>query len=160
MGSLSMLFYVVECFTVNLEKLAADAVGSLEVGRIDKQVQGDGRFIAIALSEAAHEIHEIGALYAEGAQVSDHAAELAGLVANSLLEVSQVGDSVFGVRRDLATENVQLDFNGKKGLQDAVMKVARNAAAFAFDRSGAQVPQKKEVLQGRPHMPGDTLKPG
>src|SRR5208282_4918694 len=68
MGSLSMLFYVVECFTVNLEKLAADAVGSLEVGRIDKQVQGDGRFIAIALSEAAHEIHEIGALYAEGAQ--------------------------------------------------------------------------------------------
>ena len=31
-----MLFYVVECFTVNLENLAADAVGSMEIGGIDE----------------------------------------------------------------------------------------------------------------------------
>src|SRR5246127_155794 len=34
MGSLSMFFYVVECFTVNLEKFATDAVGSLHLHRI------------------------------------------------------------------------------------------------------------------------------
>src|ERR1700758_139398 len=40
MGSLSMLFYVVECFTVNLENLAADAVRSVQIGRIHQQIQG------------------------------------------------------------------------------------------------------------------------
>src|ERR1700745_490078 len=34
MGSLSMLFYVVECFTVNLENLAADAIRRSQIGRI------------------------------------------------------------------------------------------------------------------------------
>src|SRR5689334_8984459 len=34
MGSLSMLFYVVECFTVNLENLATDAVWSAQFSRI------------------------------------------------------------------------------------------------------------------------------
>src|SRR5271168_3773318 len=72
MGSLSMLFYVVECFTVNLEKLAADAVGSLQVRRIDQNVQRDGRFVAITLRKTAHKIHQIGALHTQGTQVRDH----------------------------------------------------------------------------------------
>src|SRR5271157_3971584 len=45
MGSLSMLFYVVECFTVNLENLAADAVGRLQFGGIDQQIQRQRRLI-------------------------------------------------------------------------------------------------------------------
>src|SRR5260370_38920638 len=36
MGSLSMLFYVVECFTVNLENLAADAIRSAQIGGIQQ----------------------------------------------------------------------------------------------------------------------------
>src|ERR1700676_3893232 len=73
MGSLRMLFYVVECFTVNLENLAADAVGGVEVGGFDDDVEGQGGFVAETLGETLHEIEEIGALDAEGTQVGDHA---------------------------------------------------------------------------------------
>src|SRR5271168_1829773 len=48
MGSLSMLFYVVECFTVNLENLAADAVGSVQVGGFNHNVKCKGGFVAVA----------------------------------------------------------------------------------------------------------------
>src|SRR5580704_11082917 len=54
MGSLRMLFYVVECFTVNLENLAADAVGSVKIGGFDHYVQCQRGFIAIALRETVH----------------------------------------------------------------------------------------------------------
>src|SRR5258706_562148 len=47
MGSLSMLFYIVKCFTVNLEKLAADAVRSVKVA-------GDAR--AFAFDSAGAEV--------------------------------------------------------------------------------------------------------
>src|SRR5215475_6315499 len=40
MGSLRMLFYVVECFSVNLENLAANAVGSAQFGGIDEEIEG------------------------------------------------------------------------------------------------------------------------
>src|SRR5271169_6924823 len=46
MGSLRMLFYVVECFTVNLENLATDAVGSVKVGGFDHDVEGQTGFVA------------------------------------------------------------------------------------------------------------------
>src|SRR5579864_4756284 len=36
MGSLRMLFYVVECFTVNLENLAAHAVRRMQFNRINQ----------------------------------------------------------------------------------------------------------------------------
>jgi len=49
-----MLFYVVECFTVNLENLATDAVGSVQVGGFDDDVEGEGGFIALALGETLH----------------------------------------------------------------------------------------------------------
>src|SRR5580692_7132640 len=76
MGSLGMLFYVVECFTVNLEDLAADAVGSAKLRGINEEVEGYGGFVAVALGETAHEVHEVGALDAEGAEVGDRLAEL------------------------------------------------------------------------------------
>src|SRR5215471_6167167 len=39
MAGLSMLFYVVECFSVNLENLATDAVRSAQFGRIQQQIE-------------------------------------------------------------------------------------------------------------------------
>src|ERR1700675_2412844 len=39
MGSLRMLFYIVECFSVNLENLAADAVRSVQFHRIYQYIQ-------------------------------------------------------------------------------------------------------------------------
>jgi len=41
MEALACFFYVVECFSVNLENLATDAVGSPQLGRIDQQIQGN-----------------------------------------------------------------------------------------------------------------------
>src|ERR1700736_3872623 len=51
MGSLRMLFYVVECFTVNLENLAADAVRSVQFHRIDKHIQCERGFVAVAFGK-------------------------------------------------------------------------------------------------------------
>src|SRR5260370_3269526 len=45
MGSLLMLFYVVECFTVNLEDLAADACGGMEVGGVRHHVHSPPRLL-------------------------------------------------------------------------------------------------------------------
>jgi hypothetical protein len=49
-----MLFYVVECFTVNLENLATDAVGSVQVGGFDHDVESQAGFVAVTLSETLH----------------------------------------------------------------------------------------------------------
>jgi len=57
-----MLFYVVECFTVNLENLATDAVGSVQVGGFDDDVQRECRFVAETLGKSLHQVEEIGAL--------------------------------------------------------------------------------------------------
>src|SRR5271155_1721577 len=110
MGSLGMLFYVVECFTVNLENLAADAVGSAKLCGINEEVEGHGGFVAIALGEAAHEVHEVSALDAEGAKVGDGLAELGTFVFDGLLEVGEAGDGLFGSGGNAAAEDVELDF--------------------------------------------------
>src|SRR5580693_508571 len=78
MGSLRMLFYVVECFSVNLEKLAADPVGSLELDGVNQEIQSQGGFVAETLREAGHEIEQVGALDTQGPHVRDHVAEIAG----------------------------------------------------------------------------------
>src|SRR5437879_12670330 len=112
MGSLGMLFYIVECFPVNLENLAADAVGGAQLCRIDQQVQGNGGFIAITLGESAHEINEIGALDTQGAQVGNGLAELGGLVFNGLLKI---GEGMGGLLRSggkTRGEDGQRDFGG------------------------------------------------
>src|SRR5271168_2615072 len=137
MGSLGMLFYVVECFTVNLEEFAADTVGSLQIGGVDQEVEGDGRLVAVAFSEPAHEVHKVGALYAEGAEVGDHVAELGGLVTDGLLKIGEAGNGIFGRGGYPAAEDIELNFDGEEGLEDAVVKVAGDAAALAFDGSGA-----------------------
>src|SRR5438132_8191572 len=89
MGSLGMLFYVVECFSVNLENLSADAVGRAQLGGIDQQIQGDRRFVAVPLGEAPHQVHEIGALHTQRTKVGDSLAQLSTLVSNSLLEAGK-----------------------------------------------------------------------
>src|SRR6266436_9532592 len=42
MGSLRMFFYVVECFTVNLENLAADTIGGVQLDGVDEDVESEG----------------------------------------------------------------------------------------------------------------------
>src|SRR5712692_5996453 len=128
MGSLGMLFYIVECFPVNLENLPAHAVGGAQLSRIDQQVQGNGGFVAIALGESAHEVNEIGALDAQGAQVGDGLAKLGGLISNGPLKV---GEGVGGLLRsggNTTAENVQLDFDAEESLENAIVEIASDAA--------------------------------
>src|SRR4029077_1675639 len=160
MGSLRMLFYVVECFTVNLENLAADPVGGMELGGVNQEVQGQGGFVAVALGETAHEVEEIGALDAEGAQVGDHVAELGRLVSDGLLEVAEIGNSLVRRSSDLAAEDVKLDFDAQKGLENAVVEVSGDTAALAFDGPGAEVAQEEDVLERGTDMASDALEPG
>src|SRR5258708_13734264 len=144
MGSLRMLFYVVECFTVNLENLATDAVGSVQLDGIDEHVQRQGGFVAIALGKAPHEVHQIGALHAERTQVGDHVAELGRLVAHGLLKVGEAGAGLFGRCGHAAAQDVELNFDAQQGLQNAVVKVAREAAAPPFDGAAPKRPEEKK----------------
>src|SRR5258708_39498860 len=111
MGSLGMLFYVVECFTVNLENLATDAVGSAQLGRINEQIQGDGGFVAIALGETTHQIDQIGTLDPEWAKVRNNLAQLRTLILNGLLEAGEAADGLLWRAGYPATQDIQLDFD-------------------------------------------------
>jgi hypothetical protein len=137
MGSLGMLFYVVECFTVNLENLAADAVGGAQLGGIDEQIKGDGGFVAVAFCKTAHQVNQIGALYAERTEVRDDLAEFGALIFDRLLEAGEATNSVFWGGRCPAAQDVELDFDAQEGLQDSIMKIAGDAAALGFDGAGA-----------------------
>src|SRR3984957_4889244 len=110
MGSLRMLFYVVECFTVNLENRAAHAVGGVEVGGFDHDVERQSGFVAVALGKTLHEVDQVGALDAEGPEVGDHAAELGGLVFYSVLEVAKAGFGSVGGGADFAAGDVEVTF--------------------------------------------------
>ena len=99
-----MLFYVVECFTVNLENLAADPVGGMELGGVNQEVQGQGGFVAKTLGKTAHEVHKVSGLDADGAKVRDEGAELGGLVFYGLLEGGEVARDLFRTARDAAAK--------------------------------------------------------
>src|SRR5258708_11484692 len=159
MGSLGMLFYVVECFTVNLEDFAADAVGSAQLGRIDEQIKGDRGFIAIALGETAHQVNQIGTLYAQRAEVRDGLAELGTLVFYGLLEAGEAGDGQLRCGRGLSPQNVPLNFDTQKGLKYSIVKVAGNTAAFGLNGASAQMSQKEDVLETGSHVRGDAFEP-
>src|SRR5216683_419262 len=159
MGSLRMLFYVVECFTVNLENLATDAVGSVQLDGIDEHVQRQGGFVAIALGKTPHEVHQIGALHAERTQVGDHVAELGGLVFHGLLEVGEAGAGLFRRGGHAAAQHVQLDFDAEQRLQNAIVEVAGDAAALALDGAGAEVAEEKKIFEGWADMAGDAFEP-
>src|SRR6266478_4384852 len=126
MGSLGMLFYVVECFSVNLENLATDAVGSAQLSRVYEQIQGDGGFVAVALGETTHQIDQIGTLDAQRAKVCDDLAQLRTLILNGLLEAGEAADGLLWRAGYPATEDIQLDFDAQEGLKNPVVQVARN----------------------------------
>src|SRR6266568_10679 len=160
MGSLGMLFYIVECFTVNLEDFAANAVGSAQLGGIDQQIKGDGAFVAVTLGKAAHEVNQIGTLHAQRPEVSDGLAALGTLVSDGLLQAGEADDGQLRRRGSLSAQNVELDFNAQERLKYPVVQVARNAAAFSLDGAGTQMPQEKDVLEPGGHVRGNVFQPG
>src|SRR5580693_1767596 len=160
MGSLRMLFYVVECFTVNLENLATDAVRSVQVVGFDDDIEGQSGFVAETLSETLHQVEEIGALDAEGAEVGDHASELGGLVFHSVLKVAEAGFGLVWRDGDPAAEDVELNLDAEQGLENAVVKVAGDAAAFAFDGAGTKMAEEEDVLERGTDVAGDAFEPG
>src|SRR5260370_37912359 len=121
MGSLGMLFYIVECFTVNLEDLAADAVGSAQLGRIDEQIKGYRGYVAVALGESTHQVNQIGTLHAQRPEVRNGLAELGPLVFNGLMQAGQPADGLLRGGKNPSPENIQLDFNTQKRLENAVV---------------------------------------
>src|SRR5580692_7213559 len=155
-----MLFYVVECFTVNLEELATNAVGSLNLNRINENVEGEGGLVAEAFCETDHEIDEVGALDTDGAHVGNHAAELSGLAFDGLLEVGKAGGSFFGAGSSLFSEDVELNLEAEQSLKDAVVEVAGNTAAFGLDGTGAQMAEQEDVFESGADVARDAFEPG
>src|SRR5215813_5508283 len=160
MGSLSMLFYVVECFSVNLEKLAADTVRSAQIGRINEQIQGKRRFVAKALGETAHQVDQIRGLHSHGPEVRNKGAQLSGLVLDGLLQRRKASRNRIVSVANPAPQHVQLNFNAQKCLQYAIVEVTGNAGAFGFNGASTQMPQKEKIFKGRADMTCDALQPG
>src|SRR5579859_1810839 len=159
MGSLSMLFYVIECFSVNLEKLAADAVGSAQIRRIDEQIQGKWRFVAKTLGKAAHQVHQVRGLDTDGPKVRNKGAQLCGFVFNSLLKRRKASRNRIVSVADSPPQDIQLDLNAQKRLQNAVVKVAGDAGAFRFNGTSAQMSKKKKIFKRRADVACNALQP-
>src|SRR5436305_11127811 len=95
MGSLGMLFYVVECFTVNLENLAANTARGPQLCPINQQVEGNRGLVPVPFCKAAHEVHEVCALDAEGAEVGYGLAQVGSFVLDRLLKVGEGVNGLF-----------------------------------------------------------------
>src|SRR5882757_7840255 len=128
-----MLFYIVKCFTVNLKKFATDAVGSLNLNRINENVEGKIGLVSVAFGETDHEVDEVGALDADRTHVGNHAAKLGRLAFDGGLEIGKACGGFFEAGGGLLAEHVELNFEAEQGLEDAVVEVAGNAAAFGLN---------------------------
>src|SRR5258707_8457396 len=138
MGSLGMLFYVVECFSVNLENLAADAVRSAQLGGINEQIQSDGGFVAVALGKSAHQIDQIGALHAQRTKVGNDLAQLRALILDGLLEAGEAADGLVWRGGYPAPQHVQLNFDAEEGLKKGAVQGACDAGGLGFYGAGAE----------------------
>src|SRR5215469_1039089 len=85
MGSLRMLFYVVECFSIYLEDFPANPVRSMQIYRIHKQVQRQRGLVSKALCKAPHQVHQVRRLHAQGTQVRHEVPQLSTFVFHGLL---------------------------------------------------------------------------
>src|SRR2546428_7751481 len=148
MGSLGMLFYVVECFTVNLENLAADAVGSAQLGRVNQQIQCNCGFVAIALGETAYQINQIGALDAQRAKVRDDLAQLRTLILDGLLEAGEAADGLVGCGGDPAPPGGRPGFGAPGGLGKTAVQGGRGAAGPGVVGAGGGGGLKKQGFCG------------
>ena len=95
----------------------------------------------------------------ERAEVRDHAAELFAFLADGFLEVGELGGGLLGGLRELAAKDIELDIEAEKSLEDAVVQIAGDAAAFGFDGAGAEIAQKEDVFEWRAEMADDLFEP-
>src|SRR5215813_2755808 len=132
MGSLSMLFYVVECFSVNLK----------------------------TLGETAHQIDQIRGLHSHWPEVRNKGAQLGRFVFYGLLQGRKASRNRVVSLTDPAPQHVQLNFDAQKCLQNTIVKVAGDSGAFGFNGTSAQVSQKKKIFKGRANVTCNALQPG
>src|SRR5260370_25219085 len=129
MGRAWVFFYVVECFPVNLEKFAANAVGGQQAVGGDEQVQRDAGILAIALGKTMHKVNQVGALDAERAKIRHEMTKLRRLVMDGLLEAGDAGRGVFRRGGRLAAQDVELNLDTEKGMKKAVVPGAGTAVS-------------------------------
>src|SRR5450432_3052377 len=145
-------FFMLLSASVNLEELAADAIGGMQLDRFEYEVQGQFRFVAVALPETGHQVHQVGALHPDRAHIGNHAAELGGLALNGALQAQETGLGLLRGGCGLPAQHVHLNLDAEQRLQDAVVEVAGDAAAFGFDGAGAHMAQQKDVFQRGANM--------
>src|SRR5207247_2733273 len=65
------------------------------------------------------------------------------------------------VRRggEFAAKDVELDFDAEESLENAVVEVAGDAAALAFDGAGAHVAQQEKIFERGGEMNDDAVEP-
>src|SRR5260370_1997908 len=67
-----------------------------------------------------------------------------------------LGDVFWGMRQP-AAQHIKLDFDAEERLKDAVVEIAGDAAAFAFDGAYAQAAQQKQIFKWRAKMPDNAF---
>src|SRR5208283_2803818 len=103
---------------------------------------------------------QIGGLNAKGTEVGNQVAELRSFVFYGLLQRTETGLHLVGLRGYFAAEDIELDLNAQQGLQNAVVKIAGNARALGFDGARAQMAKKKDIFEGCADVLRDPLHPG
>src|SRR5579863_5789610 len=154
-----MLFYVVERLTIYLEQFPAQTIGQPQIAVLDEQIHRQARIIAEALGETQHQFAHIRAFYPQRPQVCNHPTQFFAFLLNRFLQSFQLLTCLLRGPRELVAQDVELDIEAEQGLENAVVEVARDAAALGFDGAGAQVAHQEDVLQRRPYVPDNLLEP-
>src|ERR1039458_2870864 len=123
-----MLFYVVKCFTVNLEKLPANAVREVQITVFNEQIHRQTVLASETLREAQHQFTQIRALDAQRAHVRDHTAQILALLLDSLLQTGEFRAGPLRCLRKFVPHDVELNFKAEQRLQNSVMQIPRNPA--------------------------------
>ena len=149
-----MLFYVVECFTVNLENLPANPVRepanppNPPVNPAPAPIRsGSARANPLIKSTKSADCTRSGR---RSVTMCRNSAPSFRTVCCS--EVKPVSNCS-GCDGHLAPQHIQLDLDAQQRLQNSVVQIARNSRPFRLDRAHPQVPQQKYVLQRRAHVP-------
>src|SRR5271155_1302420 len=125
-----MLFYVVKCFPVYLEHLAANTVGKAQIAVFYEQINRQACLVAITFREAEHQFPHIGALDTYWTQVRHHPAELFALLLYGRLQRLEFLARLFGGPGEFSAQNVELDIQAQQSLKDSIVQIARNSAAL------------------------------
>src|SRR4029077_4064318 len=92
-------------------------------------------------------------------QIRYQAPQLFALLLHRVVQIAELQGGLLWRLREFPAQHIKLDLKAQQGLQDTIVKVARNAAAFGLDRAGPQMAQQENIFKRRPQVSDNPFEP-